>query len=143
MIDVQQEAKLETVKTARELYEEIIGYYGRAIRVQTLDIEHNRDDFHYGFDERDYEHYARSVRRVVRPQDRFGRLLGARLNETSGWIEEDVEPTSFSGNLSIMLEGHDSIVLHELDRGRILLFQEDSRQWVPIFRGAKWKEVQR
>lgn len=143
MIEVQQEAKLETVKTAQDLYGELLGYYGRTIRVQTSKIEHNHDSFHYGFDERDYDHYARTVLKSVSHQDRFGRLIGARLNESSGWVGEDDEPKRFSGTLSILIEGHDAIVLHELDRGRLLLFQEDSRQWVPIFRGAKWKEVQR
>lgn len=143
MIDVPQESKLETAKTAAELYGELLGYYGRVLRVQSVGIEYNIDRFHYGFEERDYQSYVSSMRKAVRPQDHFGRLIGARLHESSGWIGEDDEPSGFSGTLSIMLEGQDTLVLNELQKDRILLFQEDAHQWVPIFRGPEWREVQR
>lgn len=138
MIDVPQESKLETVKTAAELYGELLGYYGRVLRVQSGSIEYNFDRLHYGFDD-----YHRATLKMAHSQDHFGRLIGARFHESSGWVEEHEEPSGFSGTLSIMLEGQDTLVLNELQKDRILLFQEDAHQWAPIFRGAEWREAQR
>lgn len=138
MIDVPQESKLETVKTAAELYGELLGYYGRMLRVQSRSIEYNLASFHYGFDD-----YHRATLKMAHSQDYFGRLIGARFHESSGWVKEDEEPSGFSDTLSIMLEGQDTLVLDELQKDRILLFQEDAHQWVPIFRGAEWRGAQR
>ena len=135
MIDVPQESKLETVKTAAELYGELLGYYGRVLRVQSRSIEYS---FDYGFD-----HYHQATLKMAHSQDHFGRLIGARFHESSGLVKEDEEPSGFSGTLSIMLEGQDTLVLNELQKDRILLFQEDAHQWVPIFRGAEWRGAQR
>lgn len=138
MIDVPQESKLETVKTAAELYGELLGYYGRMLRVQSRSIQYSLASFDYGFDD-----YHQATPNMAHFQDHFGRLIGARFHESSVWVKEDEEPSGFSDTLSIMLEGQDTLVLDKLQKDRILLLQEDAHQWVPIFRGSDWKEIQR
>lgn len=138
MIDVPQESKLETVKTAAELYGELLGYYGRMLRVQSRSIQYSLASFDYGFDD-----YHQATLNMAHSQDHFGRLIGARFHESSVWVKEDEEPSGFSDTLSIMLEGQDTLVLDKLQKDRILLFQEDAHQWVPIFRGAEWRGAQR
>ena len=143
MIEVSEEDSFSKLKTAPELYEEILGYAGRTLRVQSVEIEADWDRF-YSFDRYDSAtHREPKIRRRTLPRDRFGRLEGAWLNESSDWLEDGETPKKFYASLFLKITGQEPISLSDLDGSRVQVLQEDSGLWITIFKGQNWKEVAR
>lgn len=118
---------------AMELYEGLLRYRGRTVRVQYSWVDRLEKSTGKRSEQVQVNYEYRSLR------DQVGVLTGLYLRHSEFFYPNEEESSSPDTFLNILVDGEKLKDL-KLERTRIQVFQEDTGNWEALFQGSTWTD---
>jgi len=120
---------------AMEIYEGLLRYRGRTVRIQESSVEKlENPPARRGGEPTRYESRSYS--------DQLGTLSGLKLGYFDYFYPDGEKPSGDLVSFDLLLDG-ETLKRLRLNRARIQVLQEDSGSWELIFQGSAWTDFDR